>query len=42
MEMEILSVSVEEVNATLGAVSVWENIATTGAGVLPIAEFDGN
>jgi CRP-like cAMP-binding protein len=42
MEMDILSVSVDEVNATLGTISVWENIPTTGAGVLPITQFDEN
>jgi hypothetical protein len=40
MEMELLSVSVEEVNATLGTVSVWGDLRTTGAGVLPITELD--
>jgi hypothetical protein len=39
LEMAILSVPIELVNATLQRVTDWENLENTGAGVLPIVEF---
>lgn len=42
LEMTILSLQPELVNATLAAVAKWESLLNTGAGVLPIATTDRN
>jgi hypothetical protein len=39
LEMAILSVPLEVVNATLQSVADWEGLQNTGAGVMPIVEF---
>jgi hypothetical protein len=40
LEMAILSVPLEVTNATLQSLGDWESLQKTGAGVLPIVEFD--
>ncbi len=40
LEMGILSVPLEIVNLTLGEFSTWEDLKNTGAGILPIVEFE--
>ncbi|MEJ2580146.1 MAG: hypothetical protein P8127_00675 [Acidobacteriota bacterium] len=40
LELTILSMSPEEINAVLESVSVWEQLPNTGAGVLPIVELN--
>ena len=39
LEMAILSVPLEVVDAALQSISAWESLQNTGAGVLPIVEF---
>jgi hypothetical protein len=39
LEMAILSVPREAVDATLQSIAAWENLQNTGAGVLPIVDF---
>jgi hypothetical protein len=39
LEMAILSVPLEVVDATLQSVAAWESLQNTGAGVLPIVDF---
>jgi hypothetical protein len=40
IEMEILTVPREVVDATLRGVAEWESLQNTGAGMLPIIKFD--
>jgi len=40
LEMQILSVSAEAVSVSLRSLADWTSLETTGAGVLPIIEFD--
>ncbi|MCG6947514.1 MAG: hypothetical protein LJE93_01170 [Acidobacteria bacterium] len=40
LELAILSIAPEEINAALESVSIWGQLPNTGAGVLPIVELD--
>jgi len=40
LEMTILSVSAEAVSATLAGFAAWDDLLSTGAGMLPIAELE--